>query len=64
MQALKILAFLIVIGLGGYVKFAFCRKPYSDCSPDEKRIRLVGAIIGGACAVWGIIAALLSALRN
>ena len=61
MGVLKYLALICVIALAGWLKLRFyCRKPYNECSSEEKRVRLAGAAI---CGVRAIIA-FLSVLRS
>jgi hypothetical protein len=64
MGVLKFLALICVIVLGWFVRTAYYRKPYDECSPNEKQIRRVGAVITGTCAVIIVIAVLWSLLRN
>ena len=59
-QVFKFLALICVIAVGGYIKFNYCRKPYSECSSDEKRIRRVGAVICGLCALFCIAKIIMS----
>ena len=57
---MKYLALICVIALGGWIKLNSFKKPFNECSDGEKRIRLVGAAICGACAVYAMITALRS----
>ena len=64
MQFAGFLALICVIALGGWFKLRYyCRKPYNECSSDEKRLRRVSAVICGVCAVVAMIAVLRSLLR-
>ena len=60
MKILKYLALICVIALGGWIKFGFyCSTPYNECSPGEKQVRLVGAVICGVCAIIAFISVIL-----
>ena len=64
MKILIFMALICFIGLCIATRIAYYRKPYAECSPDVKNIRIIGAVLCGVCALvmFGIV--LLSLLRG
>jgi hypothetical protein len=62
-KSLTFLLLLCVVMLGGYCKWGYYyKKHYNECTPDEKRIRRVGATICGICAAIAFIIIILWSL--